>query len=281
LWDSPTAANASDLIWGQQQNVTLQSNGVFNVILGAAGGSPIPGTTPQVNNLAYAFNGSNCFLGVTVAFSNAVAIGNPSEILPRQQLLSVPYAFSAATASTAGTATNATLAASVIPGSITTASLTPGLIQTANIAAGAVTLNSLAARPVGTNVGVGGLAMSVSSGPYPTSTTKGLIVTITTIGRPVFIDLVPDGSTLLTRIGAGSNTGSYGETDFSVLRDNSVIGTFQLDIGTGAVYVPSGAINMIDIPPPGTHTYSIQSVISAGTTQGAAIYSSVLIVYEL
>ncbi len=95
LWDSPTAASASDLIWGQQQNVTVQSNGVFNVILGSPGGSPISGATPAVNNLLYAFTESNCFLGVTVTISNGVTISSPSEILPRQQLLAVPYAVSA------------------------------------------------------------------------------------------------------------------------------------------------------------------------------------------
>jgi len=61
IWDSPTAANASDLIWCQQQNVTLQTNGVFNVILGSPGGTSIPGATPAVNNIAYAFTGSIAF----------------------------------------------------------------------------------------------------------------------------------------------------------------------------------------------------------------------------
>src|ERR1035441_5470007 len=43
LWDSPTLGN---LIWDQQQNVTLQSGGVFNVLLGSPGGTPIAGTSP-------------------------------------------------------------------------------------------------------------------------------------------------------------------------------------------------------------------------------------------
>ena len=98
LWDFATATNSSDLIWAQQQNLAVQSNGVFNVILGSPGGSPILGATPAVNSLAYAFAGSNCFLGVTIASSNSVAITSPSEILPRQQLLSVPFAITANTA---------------------------------------------------------------------------------------------------------------------------------------------------------------------------------------
>src|SRR5438552_13406436 len=38
IWDSPTST-ASGLIWGQRQNVSIQASGVFNVIIGAAGGS--------------------------------------------------------------------------------------------------------------------------------------------------------------------------------------------------------------------------------------------------
>jgi len=92
IWDSATATNgAVDLIWGQQQTVTLQSNGLFNVILGSSGGTNIAGTTPLVSNLGYAFAGPNCFLGLTIAVSNGVTVST-TEILPRQQFLSVPYA---------------------------------------------------------------------------------------------------------------------------------------------------------------------------------------------
>jgi len=95
LWDDALLTNATDLIWGQQQTVTLQTNGVFNVILGSPGGSSIPGVTPAVNSLGYAFAGSNCFLGVTVAAQNGANVPSPSEIAPRQQLLSVPFSVAA------------------------------------------------------------------------------------------------------------------------------------------------------------------------------------------
>ena len=85
IWDSFTATNASDLIWGQQQTINIQSNGVFAVILGS-GGSAIPGATPAVNDLTYAFTQSNRFFGLTVISTNGVSIGAASEILPRQQL---------------------------------------------------------------------------------------------------------------------------------------------------------------------------------------------------
>src|ERR1051325_8732936 len=39
LWDSPTGTN---LVWGQRQNVAIQGNGLFNVLLG---GTNSPGVS--------------------------------------------------------------------------------------------------------------------------------------------------------------------------------------------------------------------------------------------
>lgn len=97
LWDSATSTNAADLIWAQQQTVTIQSNGSFNVILGAPGGIALAAMT---NDLASAFISSNCFLGLTVASNTTGIVTNTSEILPRQQILSVPYAIHAMAADT-------------------------------------------------------------------------------------------------------------------------------------------------------------------------------------
>lgn len=95
LWNDPSATGGNNLIWAQQQSVVIQSNGVFDVILGSPGGTGVPGATPAVNNIAYAFSGSNCFLGLTLTVSNGATIFYPTEILPREQLLSVPYALMA------------------------------------------------------------------------------------------------------------------------------------------------------------------------------------------
>jgi hypothetical protein len=103
VWDSPSATNATDLIWAQQQSVIIQSNGVFDAILGSLGGTSVSGVTPAVNDLSYAFTGNNRFLGVTVVSNASGTIANPTEILPRQQLLSVPYALKAADGNPPGT----------------------------------------------------------------------------------------------------------------------------------------------------------------------------------
>src|SRR6185503_1979987 len=60
LWDSSTNTAGDGLIWGQRQNVSVQANGVFNVVLGAPGGSAT-NPTPKESDLALAFTSSNRF----------------------------------------------------------------------------------------------------------------------------------------------------------------------------------------------------------------------------
>lgn len=95
IWNSATNTGTG-LVWSQQQSVLVNGNGAFNIILGAPGGSAISGDSPMANDLSLAFTDPNRFIGISIAASNGVAIPHPSEILPRQQLLSVPFAISAA-----------------------------------------------------------------------------------------------------------------------------------------------------------------------------------------
>ncbi|MGA2749562.1 MAG: hypothetical protein ABSG59_12360 [Verrucomicrobiota bacterium] len=271
LWDSATAANAGsggDLIWGQQYaNIAVQSNGVFNVILGAAGGSALPSGTPNVNNLAYAFNGSNCFLGVTVVSSNGTPIPSPLEILPRQQLMSVPFAF---TANTAVNASTASFASSVANGIIGLTNLAPRLVVT----------NSTPQSPTP----VGGIAISPSSGAFNTTvsnTAPNLTVTITTSGRPVFVGLMSDGqsSTSYSIIGASGNpiSGWYAAS-FQIQRGTNIVGIYAVG-GVNEPAVPSSALHTMDLPPgPGTYTYTVTVVPLVGT--GSVNYSK-LYAFEL
>lgn len=102
IWNSATNAT-SGLVWSQQQTVPVGSNGVFNVILGAPGGSPVPGDAPLANDLSLAFTDSSRFIGVTISSFNGVAASNPTEIVPRQQVLSSPFAVTAANGVLPGT----------------------------------------------------------------------------------------------------------------------------------------------------------------------------------
>ena len=288
LWDSNT--NTTGLVWGQQQNVAVQTSGVFNVILGAPGGSAIPGATPDVNNLNFAFTATNRYLGVTVASSNGVALASPTEITPRQQLLSVPFAVSAATAGTA---------VSVVPGAIGALQIAAAGIQTSNLADGLVTLQKLAFRVVGTNVPVGGLARSLPVLQQTLTSTAfedvpNLFVTIQTTGRPVLAFVVPSlldnytgspgtsqPSGLYFVVSPGANVGL-----FRLVRDNGA-GAIVTRFGSGAggsqsVGYPDPMGPVMDLPPAGTHTYKLQWGFTASAGGGyATIYNSVLVVFEL
>src|SRR6266849_10516149 len=66
LWNDPTLTATTPpthLIWGNEYDLTL-IGGAFNVMLGAGGGTPVPGAT--VNDLSFAFGESNRFLGLTL-----------------------------------------------------------------------------------------------------------------------------------------------------------------------------------------------------------------------
>jgi hypothetical protein len=70
LYDHATSTNPANKMWEQTQNVTVQ-DGLFNVLLGDLGASTW-------------VDGRDLWLGITVA--------GESEMVPRQQLVSVPYA---------------------------------------------------------------------------------------------------------------------------------------------------------------------------------------------
>ena len=92
IWNKKAATDSGNLlIWGQEYNVAVQ-NGVFNVILGSAGGTPV--TNAAVLDIGFAFGESERFIGLTVTRStNGTVIAGASEVVPRQQVLSSPYAF--------------------------------------------------------------------------------------------------------------------------------------------------------------------------------------------
>jgi hypothetical protein len=273
LWDLP---NGGNLVWGQQQTLIVQPGGTFNVILGSAGGSPIPAAA--TNDLNGSFTATNRYLGLTVVSNNGVAIASPAEILPRQQIMTVPYAVSAG------------IAASVVPGSVTTASLAAGAVQANNIADGSVTLPKLAPRAVGTNVGInvaiGGLAISPSCATNAVpSANQGdwvditnLVVTLVTTGRPVHLEAIPDNDTRsYTNSGIYCRIYNTGEMQFTFTRNDTPVGTtidFNPYYGQG---IPPLLTTVDWQAPSGTNTYKLQLRRLGGTSE---VRNVRLIAYE-
>jgi len=82
IYDSPTGTNR---IWGPHTNRAVVANGRFNVILG-----PEDAASPTHRPLTNAFQGDERFMEIKV--------NGGSPILPRQQVLSAPYAMRASSA---------------------------------------------------------------------------------------------------------------------------------------------------------------------------------------
>lgn len=110
VWDSPTASQAANLLYSEQQTVTI-SKGEFSVLMGQGintSGTPLgfsemakgPRATPAVL-IGDVFNGTQRYLGVTVD-DGSPAVDN--EISPRQQIVSTAFAFRAKYAEMLGTA---------------------------------------------------------------------------------------------------------------------------------------------------------------------------------
>jgi hypothetical protein len=259
--------------------------GAFNVILDASSGAVMPGAA--VNELRYGFGAANRFLGLTILRdASGQAVADPRELVPRQQILSAPFALVAQQAAT------------VRPGAINTESLTPGLIQSSNLADRIVSLSKLAPRIVSTNAPIGGIAMSLpilrqrlTASTFQDIT--NLTVTIQTTGRPVLVFLVSmktnsfpanPGELEFTGLYFIIETGaSYGH--FRLLRDGgqaALVASFGSGAG-GSTSVGSAAPvgSFLDFPDAGTHQYKLQWGFTTSSGQRAELYNQVLVAMEL
>lgn len=134
LWSAPAGGT---LLWGTRYSGVPLNGGAFNLILGS-GGSPIAGA--MYTDLGAAFNTSSVHLGITTTKNAAgAAIPSPTEILPRQQVFSSPFAFRAG------------LADGVQPGAVTSAMVKDGDVRTVDIAPAAVETGTIADQAVNTS----------------------------------------------------------------------------------------------------------------------------------
>src|ERR1051326_4352237 len=151
LWNDPIASStnaATHLIWGNEYGVTL-IGGVFNVILGANGGTPISGAV--LNDLSFAFGESNRFLGLTIVQTPTATIppNQQREILPRQAFLSTPFAL---------------MAQNLVPGTLKQANVDPAFLLEILQPPGTIEAFGGASTPAGWLLCDG---RAVSSGQYP------------------------------------------------------------------------------------------------------------------
>lgn len=142
-----------------------------------------------------------------------------------------------------------------------------------------------------------GQQISASCGTFTTTSAvavdvTNLTVTITTIGRPVFIGLIPDGSggfsSALTANITGGVQFRVGGI-FYILEDGATIGTagflesFVTSNSGFSINYPVGSVFMIYPAAAGTHTYKIQASRDGFADAAATIgvTNAKLVVYEL
>ncbi len=150
VWDSPTASGPANLLYSEQQVVTIDK-GEFNVLVGQ--GLTVPGEEAKKVALDTVFDGAQRFLGVTVDDGTAAA---DLEITPRQQLVTSAFAFRAKTAeevtpnaiTSSMLATNAVTRNSIAPEAIDSSKLAPESIDSSKLAAGSIVGSKLAAGSV-------------------------------------------------------------------------------------------------------------------------------------
>ncbi len=131
LWSAATGGSSP--LWAARYSGVPLKGGAFNLILGSPEGFLIGGAA--TNDLAAAFNSPDVYLGITVTKSaNGSAIANPSEILPRQQWMTAPFAFRAA---------KSAFSESIGNGSVTAEKIAAGAVTTDKIAAGTVSPQKL------------------------------------------------------------------------------------------------------------------------------------------
>lgn len=166
-------------------------------------------------------------------------------------------------------ATNAVTTSKILDLNVTTGKLADDAVETVKIkdlnvttgklADGAVTQVKRTANIV-TSAAGGLVSYTFPSAPGAQVTVTNLSVTITTVGKPVRLSIISDGSgnASFTR-----NTSASGSFNIYFYRGVTQIARYQHNLPQN-VTMPTSAYNMIDTPAAGTYTYTVQ-------VQGASI----------
>jgi len=254
IYDSAT--NSTGLVWGPQvfdgqigQGHAARIpvvQGYFNVMLG-----PVDSNGAS---LANAFNATNRYVEITVS--------NRSPILPRQQILSAPYALQAGNAAKlAGYDWSAVFGIN---------DPLNGRIAGTNLADGTVWPSKLAPRTGNQSAPLGGLAISTNVSLSPAyfanpASVPGLQVSLVTSGRPVMVFLTSGASegeySCFWTQASGGGASTYGAV--LAYRGSTHIGTEQFTFYDGinayaGFTMPTSMFRFLDFSPAGTNTYTIK-----------------------
>jgi hypothetical protein len=159
-----------------------------------------------------------------------------------------------------------------------------GSMSAATPIVGGITQSMLAARSTGTTVGAGGVGITSSCGAFQTPPSNvayqavtNFSITITTTGRPVYIGIIPDGSTNNSGFGA-VNCGIL----MQLLRGASVISQWAGGVyASFQVFNPTNGMSYLDVVGAGTYTYTFQIAPNGCGSAFAFLYYAKFIAYEI
>jgi hypothetical protein len=147
-------------------------------------------------------------------------------------------------------------------------------------ASGANAIAASITRSTGSSTeGIGGIAVSASSGSFTGSSTSyavvtNLSVTLTTSGRPVQILMTPDTSS------TGCFITATGSANIACFAASTLVGNYNADTATGGgASSLNFPIAFVSFPAAGSTTFTIQYKVSFGTN--VSIDNWILIAYEL
>lgn len=201
---------------------------------------------------------------IETAGSNIVTVqANASELIDNANTFVLGSSQAGITIENNGTSWNITSTAFLI---------TSNSVGTSAIVNQSITQAKLAPRTTGTTVPAGGVAISGSSGSFSSTNTSpvqvpNFSVTIVTTGRPVTLQIGPDGTTNAFQMDA---LGGGGTLQFARNGTQILLSTTP---STTAFY----GFNYTDFPPAGTYTYTFLVAAGSAATQ---IINARMIVYE-
>ena len=182
--------------------------------------------------------------------------------------------------------------AKIADSNVTTAKILDANVTTAKILNGNITHAKMAPRgTVAQVVGVGGIAVSPACVSFATTSVTpvdvtNLSVTITTIGRPVRVELVANIPFSINPGIYSSKTGT-GITGgmFSISRDATPVDYFYFDqegdtSSPSYMAMPASSVSTTDIVAEGTHTYKVHAAANYSSTT-INVYDVKLVAYEL
>lgn len=155
--------------------------------------------------------------------------------------------------------------------------VTADSIGSAMTSVGANAVRESTTKTTGTTVTAGNVALSLSSGAFSvTGNTETQVtnfsVTITTVGKPIVIKLVPDGTATANSVSSSANTTGCQTTlncYFGTISMGTLIGSLTLSSTT------TGTVTAVTVPPGGFEWYDVGRSAGANTYTMSILGSSV------